>query len=183
MAMRSSRGSHRALRAAGLAALAAIALAGCGGGSTDSATSTAAATPTTTAGSTQPATLSAAQRARFDKATKSFLSAATLFLGQINACVPSAGRKACVRRAVDRAQRVVRRTRDTVSTLATRAGGGCATQLGDVRSKITDVTDVLGPMAEATQKGQLRNAGRLGQNAQVTLRSYASSAQIVQRAC
>jgi hypothetical protein len=170
----------------GLAALAALvlALAGCGGGSPDRTTTTAAAgTSTTTPASTQPATLTAAQRTRFDKTTKAFLSATSLFLVRINACIPSADRKACVSRAADRAQRVVTRTRGTVSTLATRAGGGCATQLGDVRAKIKDVTDVLGPMAEATQKGDLRDAGRLGQNAQVTLRDYATSAQVVQRAC
>ena len=78
---------------------------------------------------------------------------------------------------------VVKKTRDSIAALSERVGGDCSAQLKDVRSKITDVTDVLGAMADATQKSNLRSAEQLGNDAQVTLRSFATSSLIIERAC
>lgn len=161
---------------------AAIVVGGCGG-SDEQETNATAPAQTSTAGSDAPKTLSATQTTRFDKANRSFVSAASLFLAKLNGCAAAKDRKACVRRAAGRAERAVTRSRDTVSMLASRVSGSCSNQLGDVRSRITDVTDVLGPMAEATQKGKLRNAANLGLQAQASLRSYAASTLIMQRAC
>lgn len=167
------------------ALLAALLLAGCGGSSSDRATTTAAVAPapTTTTDATGAARLTAAQMARLRRTSRSFVSGVTTFLAALNRCTPAKARAACVRRAVDRAEPVVQRTRSRVSALATGVGGDCSAQLGDLRSKITAVTDVLGPMAEATARGSFRSVGRLGTDAQASLRSFATSSLIVDRAC
>jgi hypothetical protein len=176
--------SHQTVAVA-LALLVALLLAGCGGSSSDSAKTTATVAPPTTAttDSTKPAKFTPAQTARVRKASQSFVSAVTIFLSRLNRCPASKSRGTCVRRAADRAERVVARTRRTVRTLTAAVGPDCALQLDDVSSKITDVTDVLSPMAEATQRGELRDAGRLGVNAQTAVRSFASSSVILERAC
>jgi hypothetical protein len=159
------------------AALAAAALAGCGSSSKDATATTA----TTVNG--KPTTLTGSQRADVTAASQSLISAASTFLVAINRCPAVKDRKACVRRSVKRADPVITKSRDAIARLAESVGGDCAVQLTDVRSKITDVTDTLGPMAEATSKGSLRSAGALGNDAQLSLRSFATSSQIVDRAC
>ncbi len=172
--------SDRTLRATVAAVLAATALAGCGGSSSDTATAT---TTTATTANGKPTTLTGSQTADLTAARQSIVNAASGFLVTINRCPALKDRKACVRRAVKRADPVIRKSRDTIAALAASVGGDCAAQIGDVRSKITDVTDTLGPMAESTSTGNLRNAQRLGSEAQVSLRAFATSALIVDRAC
>ena len=170
--------TDRTPRAAVAAVLAAAALAGCGGSSSKNATTT---TATTVNG--KPTTLTGSQKADLTAASQATVSAASTFLVAINRCPAVKDRKACVRRAVNRSEPVITKSRDAIARLAESVGGDCAVQLADVRSKITDVTDTLGPMAEATSKGSLRSAGALGNDAQLSLRSFATSSQIVDRAC
>ena len=172
--------TDRTPRATVAAVLAAAALAGCGGSSSDNTTATTA-TATTVNG--KPTTLTGSQTADLTNASQSLVSAASTFLVAINRCPALKDRKACVRRAVKRADPVIVKSRDTIAKLAEAVGGDCSAQLTDVRSKITDVTDTLGPMAEATSKGSLRSAQRLGNDAQLSLRSFATSSLIVDRAC
>jgi hypothetical protein len=177
MAMRLS---DRTLRATVAAVLLATALVGCGG-SSGKTTATTATTPATVSG--KPTKLTGSQTADFTAASQSFISSISTFLVKINRCPAAKDRPTCVRRAVKRTEPVVKKTRDSIATLAERVGGDCSAQLKDVRSKITDVTDVLGAMADATQKSNLRSAESLGGNAQLSLRAFATSSQIVQRAC
>jgi hypothetical protein len=163
------------------AVLLTLLLAGCGGSSSDSGTTTAAVTPAPT--TTTPATLTETQMALLQRTSRSFVSSITTFTAALNRCVPAQDRAGCVQRAADRAERVVRRSRTRVSKLATGVGGDCQTQLSDVRGKMTEVTDILSPMAEATLRGRFRGASRLGANAQTALRGFAASSLIVDRAC
>jgi outer membrane murein-binding lipoprotein Lpp len=170
--------SDRTLRAGVAAVLAVTALAGCGGSSSKNTTAT---TATTVNG--KPTTLTGSQTADLTAASQALVSAASTFLVAINRCPATKDRKACVRRSVNRADPVITKSRDAIARLSESVGGDCKLQLADVRSKITDVTDTLGPMAEATSKGSLRSAGALGNDAQLSLRTFATSSLIVDRAC
>ncbi|MEA2156930.1 MAG: hypothetical protein QOE11_3070 [Solirubrobacteraceae bacterium] len=153
------------------------ALSGCGGSSSKPATTTTA----TAAVAEKP--LDQSQRDRVDRVDQRVISSASLFLSKINRCAARKRRKACVKSAIAPAERAVRNARATLVALKAAAGGQCADALSTVKDKITDVTDVLGPMAQATQTGDVAVSTRLGANAQTELRSFAALSLSAQTVC
>jgi hypothetical protein len=172
-----------------LTAVALLAVAGCGGSSKN-------ATPTTPAGVAPPADTATAathpgkpakledfQLLRVSNATQSFLSAQTTYISQVSRCVVSAKPKACVKRVVKPAEKSVASMRSTATRLYADVSGDCALQIDALAGKISEVTDVLGPVAQAASTAGQAVVTRLVPNVQDELRSFASAAAQVQTVC
>jgi hypothetical protein len=172
-----------------LTAVALLAVAGCGGSSKNATATTPAAvappadTATAATHPGKPAKLEDFQLLRVSNATQSFLSAQTTYISKVSRCVVSARPKACVKRVVKPAETSVASMRNTATRLYADVSGDCALQIDALAGKISEVTDVLGPVAQAASTGSRTVVTRLVPNVQDELRAFASAAAQVQTVC
>jgi hypothetical protein len=167
-----------------LVVIATLVAAGCGGSSDKPAvaTATTATTPSTVDG--KPARLSTAQQARADRAVTRILSAITLYQSKLNACVPDkTKRKACVKRVVRPAERVVASAHKTLNALGKATGGGCSNAVQALSDQLDSLTEDLRAETVAASSGDAGAFTQVGAGVQQDLRTFAAASQEVPKTC